>query len=173
LSWGAEWKKAALEWYDRSTRIMVMGDHFSYKTNYLSLDPTYRDSWGDPLVRVTMDWTDNERNLRAHIVPKVVELARATPGVQIVRPSAPLGRYNATTYMGTHMQGGVIQGASPDKSVVNPWLQCWNMTNLFVLGGSSFPQNCFANPTLTVLAQTLRTADAVVGRYLKSPGLLS
>ena len=142
-TWGSEWKKAALEWYDRSTRIIVMGDHFAYKTNYLSLDPTYRDSLGDPLVRVTMDWTDNERNLRAYVIPKIVELARAIPGVQHVRPPAPYRRYDATVYLSSHLQGGVIQGGSPDTSMLNPWLQCWNMTNLFVLGGSSFPQNCF------------------------------
>jgi gluconate 2-dehydrogenase alpha chain len=46
------------------------------------------------------------------------------------------------------------------------------MPNLFVLGGSAFPQNPSGNPTLTILAQTLRTADAVVEKYVKRPGLL-
>jgi gluconate 2-dehydrogenase alpha chain len=52
-------------------------------------------------------------------------------------------------------------------------LQQWQTPNLFVLGASSFPQNPSGNPTLTVLAQTLRTADAIVGRYLKRPGPLA
>jgi hypothetical protein len=42
-------------------------------------DP-YRDSFGDPLVRVNMDWTDNERNLRAYLIPKFLELMRTIPG---------------------------------------------------------------------------------------------
>jgi len=41
-----------------------------------------------------------------------------------------------------------------------------------VLGASGFPQNPSGNPTLTVLAFTMRTADAMVGRYLKRPGML-
>jgi gluconate 2-dehydrogenase alpha chain len=53
--WGSEWKKAALEWYDRVGVLQVLGDHFSYRTNYYSLDPTYRDQFGDPLLRLTLD----------------------------------------------------------------------------------------------------------------------
>ncbi len=36
-------------------------NHFAYRQNYLDLDPTYQDKWGDPLLRVTLDWTDAER----------------------------------------------------------------------------------------------------------------
>ncbi len=64
-------------------------------------------------------------------------------------------------------------GTSPENSVVNGWGQCWKMPNLFVLGASTFPQNPSGNPTLTVLALTMRTADAVVGRYFKKPSLLA
>jgi gluconate 2-dehydrogenase alpha chain len=64
-------------------------------------------------------------------------------------------------------------GASPDRTVVNPYLQHWQISNLFVLGASSFPQNASANPTLTVLALTYRTADAIVDRYSKNPSALA
>ena len=63
-------------------------------------------------------------------------------------------------------------GVSPETSVVNPYLQHWDVPNLWVIGASSFPQTGSGNPTLTILAQTLRTADAMVDRYLKRPGPL-
>jgi gluconate 2-dehydrogenase alpha chain len=63
-------------------------------------------------------------------------------------------------------------GATPERAVVNPYGQHWQLPNLFVLGASCFPQNASANPTPTVLALTSRTADAVVDRYLKKPGAL-
>jgi gluconate 2-dehydrogenase alpha chain len=63
-------------------------------------------------------------------------------------------------------------GASPETSVVSPWLQHWQVENLFVLGASTFPQNASGNPTLTLLAQTLRTAEAIVDKYVKRPGRL-
>jgi gluconate 2-dehydrogenase alpha chain len=171
-TWGSEWKKAALEWYDKVGLVQVIGDHYAYRTNYYSLDPTYRDPFGDPLLRLTMDWSENERNMRTHVVGKVAEIARAIPGFQHVRAAPPLRRYDTAGYRGTHLQGGTIQGASADDSALNPWLQCWSMANVFVLGASSFPQNTVASPTLTILAQTLRTADALVKRYLKRPGTL-
>ena len=64
-------------------------------------------------------------------------------------------------------------GQSPETSVVNPYLQHWDVSNLWVLGASAFPQNPSGNPTLTVLATTYRTADAFIARYLKSPGALA
>jgi gluconate 2-dehydrogenase alpha chain len=85
----------------------------------------------------------------------------------------PLRRYDVQTYKSSHVQGGTIMGSSPENSVLNPWLQHWQYSNLFVLGASSFPQNPSGNPTLTVLAQTLRTADTIVSRYLKRPGPLA
>jgi gluconate 2-dehydrogenase alpha chain len=63
-------------------------------------------------------------------------------------------------------------GASPESSVVNPWLQHWKVPNLWVVGGSAFPQN-ESNPTLTLIALTFRAADALVDRYLKHPGALA
>jgi gluconate 2-dehydrogenase alpha chain len=64
-------------------------------------------------------------------------------------------------------------GSFPDRSVVNPYLQHGQVSNLFVLGASAFPQNASANPTPTILALTYRTADAIVNRYLKNPTALA
>jgi gluconate 2-dehydrogenase alpha chain len=84
-----------------------------------------------------------------------------------------LERYTATQYQSTHVNGGAIMGASPDSSVVNPWSQHWQIPNLWVAGGSAFPQNGSGNPTLTIRALALRTADGIIDRYLKNPGRLA
>jgi gluconate 2-dehydrogenase alpha chain len=82
-------------------------------------------------------------------------------------------RYQVVNYNSTHVQGGAIMGASPETSVVNSYLQHWKMHNVFVLGGSAFPQNASGNPTLTALAITYRAADGLIDRYLKHPGALA
>jgi len=84
-----------------------------------------------------------------------------------------LERYTTIQYQSTHVNGGAIMGASPENSVVNPWLQHWQVPNLWVVGASAFPQNGSGNPTLTILAITLRAADALIDRYLKHPGGLA
>ena len=169
--WGSEWKKAVLHYYDRTGRITFIGDHLAYKSNYLDLDPTYKDHWGDPLLRLTIDWRDNERKMAEFATQKAVEIAHAM-GAKEINPGVPLTHYDASRYQSSHVQGGAIMGTSPDQSVVNPYLQHWQTPNLFILGASSFPQNAAANPTPTILAQALRTADAIVDRYLKNPTAL-
>jgi gluconate 2-dehydrogenase alpha chain len=170
--WGSEWKKAAVHYYDRSAPIVFIGEHLAYKGNYMDLDPVYKDVGGDPLLRLTLDWRENERKMTEFMIPKAIEIAHAM-GAKEITPFPALKHYDATRYQGTQVHGGTILGTSPENSVVNPYLQHWQVSNLFVLGGSVFPQKPVAGPTLTILAQTIRTADAVIDRYLKKPGSLA
>jgi gluconate 2-dehydrogenase alpha chain len=169
--WGSDWKKAGLYYYDRTARIGFSGEHLAYKGNYMDLDPTYKDRLGDPLLRLTLDWRDNERHMSEFASEKAVEIARAMGAKEII-PFPILHNYDTRRYQSTHLQGGTIMGSSPDRSVVNPFLQHWQFSNLFILGGSTIPQNPAANPTPTILALTYRTADALIDRYLKHPGPL-
>jgi gluconate 2-dehydrogenase alpha chain len=171
-TWGHEWKKAALHYFDRTFVISFDGEHLAYRTNYVDLDPVYKDSLGDPLLRLTMNWQENERKMAEFATAKAVEIGRAM-GAKDIAPFSGLRDYDATRYQSTHVQGGAIMGASPNQSVVNSYLQHWQAANLFVLGASAFPQNASANPTLTLLALVLRTADAIVNRYLKNPSVLA
>ena len=81
----------------------------------------------------------------------------------------PRDRYNVINYQSTHIQGGAMMGTSPESSVVNRYLQHWDVPNLFVIGASAFPQNAAPNPTLTVLALTYWASDAMINRYFKHP----
>ena len=171
-TWGSEWKTAALYYYDRTGNVLFSGEHLAYRGNYMDLDPAYKDHFGDPLLRLTLDWRDNERRMAEFGAARAMEIAR-TMGAKEVTPFPGLRSFDATRTHSNHTQGGAIMGTSPDRSVVNPFLQHWQISNLFVLGASSFPQNTSAGPTLTILAQTFRTADVVVDRYLKRPAALA
>jgi gluconate 2-dehydrogenase alpha chain len=132
----------------------------------MDLDPVYKDRYGDPLLRLTLDWQENERRKSRFMIARSVEIAHAM-GAREVTPFSELTQYDSTRYQSTHLQGGTILGANDTQSVVNRYLQHWRVTNLFVLGASAFPQNPSGNPTLTAVALTFRTADALVERYLK------
>jgi len=171
-NWGSAWKQVALHYYDRTGLVRFYGEHLAYRANYMDLDPVYKDRWGDPLLRMTLDWHENERRLVDHITPRALEIAKAMGAVEAA-PFTGLKRYDATRYQGTHVQGGTIVGANETQSVVNRYLQHWRVANLFLLGASVFPQNPSGNPTLTAVALTYRTADAVVEKFLKHPGDLT
>ncbi len=82
------------------------------------------------------------------------------------------GPYDVTTYQTTHTCGGAIMGSDPKSSALNRYLQSWDVSNLFVMGATAFPQNAGYNPTDTVGALAYWAADAIVKQYLKSPGPL-
>jgi gluconate 2-dehydrogenase alpha chain len=169
--WGSGWKKAALAWHDKATNIVSEADHLSYRDHYLDLDPTYTDKFGDPLLRMTLDWTDHERAQGAMLGKIHDQIAKAM-GMRTGGATHWLDKYTLTNYQSTHVNGGAIMGSSPGNSVVNPWMQHWQVPNLWVMGASAFPQNSSGNPTLTILAVTLRGADALIDKYLKRPGTL-
>jgi gluconate 2-dehydrogenase alpha chain len=80
--------------------------------------------------------------------------------------------YDITTYQTTHLNGGAIMGTDPTTSALNRYLQSWDVSNLFVLGASAFPQSAGSNPTLTVGALAYWAAAAIRDKYLKKPGRL-
>ncbi len=167
-NWGSEWKKTALKYKDHTAAIGTSGEHLAYRHNFMDLDPTYTDKFGDPLLRFTFNWTDQEHKQREFAKQVQHKIAREM-GVKFDDELPPRARYNTINYQSTHIQGGVVFGASPENSVVNPSLQHWNMPNLFVVGASAFPQNAAQNPTLTALAITYLAADALIDKYLKHP----
>jgi gluconate 2-dehydrogenase alpha chain len=170
-TWGDEWKKASIDHYDRMGIISFSGEQIPHKGNYLDLDPTYRDHLGDPLLRMNMNWRDNEKKMAEYMNKKILEIVHAM-GAKEVNAFPGYGDYDAVRYQSTHVQGGTIMAPTPEMGVVNTFQQHWQASNLFVLGASTFPNSGAANPTPTLLALTYRTADAIVDQYLKRPGML-
>jgi gluconate 2-dehydrogenase alpha chain len=82
------------------------------------------------------------------------------------------GSFNVTPYQTTHNTGGAIMGDNPKNSVVNKYLQSWDVLNVFSMGSGAFPQNAGYNPTATVAALAYHSAHEIRARYLKSPGPL-
>ena len=137
----------------------------------MDLDPTYTDKFGDPLLRFTLDWTEHEHRQREVADRIAREIARAMNAqLDDTRPSR--AKYSVVNYLSTHIQGGAVMGGSRETSVVNRYLQHWDLPDLFVVGASAFPQNPSQNPTLTAVALTTWAADALISKYLKAPGKL-
>ena len=175
-NWGAEWKQFVLDNYPgRSISIGGSAASPAYAYHYVDLDPTYTDSYGLPVLRITFDWTENENKMYAgayEIKRAIMEEMMATYGGERMSGNPRQGRYSITPYQSTHNTGGAIMGDNPKTSVVNRYLQVWGVPNLFVQGASAFPQNFWMNPTGTIQALAYWLADALIDRYLKSPGPL-
>lgn len=170
--WGAKWKSAVRDYYLSSLKGgSIHASFYSYRDVYLDVDPTYKDRFGRPLMRMTIDFHDNELKAAAYLTDKYAEIVK-TMGANQVDKSPRKGPYDVTKYQTTHLNGGAIMGTDPRTSAVNRYLQMWDVPNLFVIGASAFPQNAGYNPTGTVGALAFWSAKAIREQYLKNPGPL-
>jgi gluconate 2-dehydrogenase alpha chain len=172
-NWGTQWKQAASDAFRHSFYFEVQGACMSYRQHYLSLDPTYKDGFGRPLLRMNFDWHDNEIKASQYLVGKALEMSK------ILNPTAMAGdakkpgeHYNITKYQSTHTCGGAIMGSDPKTSALNRYLQSWDVHNVFAIGANAFPQNNGYNPTGMVGALAYWSAKAIREQYLKNPGPL-
>ena len=169
--WGSLWKQAAAQYYRRSFAITYYGTCQSYRTHYLDLDPTYRDANGQPLLRMTFNWRENEQKMSTYLRDKAAEIARAIGPSKMGVNSTP-ARYSIVPYQTTHNVGGAVMGADPATSALNKYLQAWDVPNVFAIGGNAFPQNGAAPPTETIGALACWAADSIKDLYLKRPGAM-
>ena len=168
--WGGKWKKAVARYYRRNMSITIHASCLSYRHNYLDLDPTYKDAYGLPLLRMTFDSNDNDLRMMKYMNERCIEIGRALNGSRLGGTNKGT-HFGLTGYQSTHNVGGAVMGSDPSTSVVNKYLQTWDVSNLFVVGGSAFPQNPANGPTETIGMLACWAADAIKD-YVRDPDSL-
>lgn len=166
-AWGPEFKKNALYYANRNLVVWYTPAIMSWWHNYLDLDPTYKDDFNDPLLRITNKYTDQDRNIAKFGVKKCTEIMEKM-GADIIDEDEIPYEFDHI-YDGGHYCGGVAMGDDPAISAVNNYLQMWDVDNLFVVGGSAFPQFGNHHPTATIGALAYRAAEGIE-KYLNQGG---
>jgi gluconate 2-dehydrogenase alpha chain len=169
--WGKAWKAARAKWYQGAMNIGASGSVMANRYNWLDLDPTYRNAFGQPLMRMTFDYKENEQRMGQHAAKVINDLAKTMNPTHLNEASAR-SSWTVVPYQSTHNTGGTIMGATPRDSAVNRYLQSWQYHNLFTVGANVFPHNSSYNPTGPVGALTYWLADALKTKYVKNPGPL-
>jgi hypothetical protein len=75
--WGTAWKAATAKWYLRAMNIGASGSVMPNRWNYYDLDPTYRNAFGQPLMRLTFDYKENEHRISRHAAQVINTIATA------------------------------------------------------------------------------------------------
>ncbi|SAI57449.1 gluconate dehydrogenase subunit [Bordetella ansorpii] len=170
-SWGSGWKAGMIDGYQRTFGFGMSGSVMAYRDAYMSLDPTYKDAYGQPLLRMTFDWHDNEYKMLDYVGKQAEKVAQAMGAEKYTKSvRKPGSHWDTRVYQSTHLTGGVTMGTDPRESAVNRYLQSWDMPNLFVMGASAFPYNMGYNPTGLVGALAYWSAKAIREQYLKNQG---
>jgi gluconate 2-dehydrogenase alpha chain len=149
------------------------GTDLPQTTHYIDLDPHYNDIYGDPLSRMTIDYTPNSTNA-SNDSPRLWTPVVTKMGVTNLTtgPVAVAGSTHATAWA-IHTRGGIRIGLEAATSALNMWNQLWTTPNVFAAGemtmsNGSSTQTGGTHPS----ANTSYAAAEGIQMYLKSPGPL-
>jgi gluconate 2-dehydrogenase alpha chain len=170
--WGTPWKGQMAKWYNSAMVVSTSGSVMANRYNCYDLDPTYRNAFGQPLMRMTFDYKENEHKCSRHMAQVINDIAKSMNPTSFNPATARTDPWSVVPYQSTHNTGGTIMGTNPGNSAVNKYLQSWDCHNLFVMGANVFPHNSSYNPTGPVGALTYWAADAIKNQYLKKQGPL-
>ena len=116
------------------------------------------DGYGVP--RVALNWRINALDAQAlrRLCSLLGSLVGQAGGRMNIDYQVRAGEHPPGTHQ-AHQMGTTRMSEDADQGVVNPDLRCHDLANLYVAGSSVFPTFGFANPTLTIVALSLRLAD--------------
>src|SRR5262249_37519195 len=78
------------------------------------------------------------------------------------------GKIVSFKYYGAgHIMGTCRMGDDPKQSVVDKFQRSHDHNNLYLVGSSTFPTGSTANPTLTLAALSLQTAQHILDTYFR------
>jgi choline dehydrogenase-like flavoprotein len=131
--------------------------------NHVRINPDVKDEWGIPALHITHQYTDNEREMAKDSMNMAEEMCRGA-GFEILAKHSQMVPPGESI----HELGTVRMGENPKTSVLNKWNQSHDVKNLFVVDGSSFVSGGAQNPTLTILALTMRASEYMAAEMRKS-----
>jgi YD repeat-containing protein len=154
LPWGAEHHAAFARRFGHMALIGVMGEDLPEEHNEVTLDPSLTDAHGIPAPLVRYRLSANSRAMLNHGVARATEVMAAAGGTDILVA-------NPMHKSGWHLLGTCRMGDDPARSVTDRWGRAHDVPNLFVVDGSLFVTSAVGNPTTTIQALALRTADYI------------
>jgi choline dehydrogenase-like flavoprotein len=161
--YGASLKNDYRRYYGSTIGFSGRGEQIPNADCYCELDPTVKDKYGIPVLRFHWKWTDHEINQVKHMQETFRALVSEMGGeVFSAMPTRERGYGIATGGSIIHELGTVRMGSNASSSVLNQWCQAWDCRNLFVADGGPFVSQADKNPTWTIMALAMRTADRIL-----------
>ena len=149
----AMWKQMA-DLRGAGFNMTTMGEVLPRKEHFVRINPSLKDAWGIPSLHIHQRYTDNEFNMAKDAANTMEELCHSagfdilSKHWQMVPPGESI-----------HELGTCRMGSDPKTSVLNAHNQAHDVKNLFITDGSCFVSGGAQNPTLTILALTMRASE--------------
>ncbi|MCB8878337.1 GMC family oxidoreductase [Acidisoma silvae] len=147
--WGAPLREEMMR-YNHQVGLKMVGEMLPDERNRVTLTDEV-DQYGLRIPRITYSWGDNDKALIQHALGEMERSLDLVGAKDIFRQEDDTN----------HLAGTARMGSDARSSVVNADCRSWDIPNLWICDGSIFPTMGGVNPSLTITAISLRTADRI------------
>jgi choline dehydrogenase-like flavoprotein len=161
-AYGAELDRKLQEYHGSSFHMTMMGEVLGRYENHVRINKDKVDAWDIPVLHVETKYTDNEYDMAKDAVEVGTAVAEAAGFEVLAKNTVP----NPPGYS-IHEVGTCRMGSDPKRSVLNKWSQSHDHKNLFVVDGAGFTSAGWQNPTMTILALSMRASEYLAGEMSK------
>ena len=138
------------------------GETIPKENNFVTLDAKQKDDYGLPLLRISIDYDDNDRKMTKDYLEQYTEMYTAAGFTNI----KAVVDYR-TPGNDIHEMGGARMGKDPKTSILNKWNQVHSCKNVFVTDGACMTSMSTQNPSITFMALTARAANYAISELNK------
>ncbi len=154
--------------HSRVAGSQLVHEDLPQATNRVDLDPDVRDVHGFPAARITYSPHRHEQVAAAVLGAQVEAFSAAAPGA-IGAAIIPYPLITPGMAYTAHLAGTARMGDDADTSVTDAGGRLHEVDNVLVVDGSTFPTFPGFNPTLTIMANSLRVTREVTGARPAAP----
>lgn len=135
----------------------MMGETIPKESNFVSLDSQNTDEWGIPLLKVNVDYDDNDEKMTQDFFEQFTEMYEKA-GFTNIRTRDT----KQAPGLDIHEMGGVRMGNDPKTSLLDKWNRLHACKNVYVTDGACMTSTSTQNPSLTYMAFAARSVDFAV-----------
>ena len=152
--WGKDFK-ARLREFPRTFQIACHTTSLAVESNNVSIDPTLKDAWGVPAMRVTYRDHRDDLSTARFLQDRGAEIMDAAGALRVTRGAV------TESSLGFHLLGTCRMGNDPATSVVDKFHRSHDVPNLFVCDGSCLVTSGRGQPTMTIQALAFRAGEHI------------
>src|SRR6185369_11599287 len=155
MPWGRGHHDRFAAVFDHTLSVSICADDLPEPHNRVVLHDTLTDAHGIPAPRMVYRVSENSRRILDFGIARARDLLAAGGAGELVA-------IDLIADAGFHLMGTARMGDDPDLAVVDRFGRAHDVPNLFVVDGAVFVTAAAVNPTNTLQALALRTADHIV-----------
>ena len=156
-SWGSSYKHSLAEEFTHTAAFNGHTTSLPLATNTVTLDPEVKDKWGRAVLRCTYKDHPDDMATMKFFLDRSLELLDAAGARRIV--ARPITEADGNV----HLLGTCRMGNDASSSVVDRYNRSHDVSNLFMVDGSSLVTGGRGQPTMTIMALAFRAADYIIG----------